>query len=160
MLTKHSIIIARHHLRKLRDWKNEKNCFLALIVFLYYAFVQQPIVTLTELSISCVISVLPKLYSLELVNRSVTKAALIEVTHFREYLIAEVERFEPENRFWKHIQLPIIRFYKVALHEYCSRLFAKKYLISMAMCEKNSWSTILPIKRKRILLTFCGNQNS
>ena len=77
----------------------KKACFLDLIVFLYYAFVQQPIVTLTELSISYVIFVLPKLYSLALVNRTVTKAALIEVTHFREYLITEVERFEPENRF-------------------------------------------------------------
>jgi len=54
--------------------------------------VQQRIVTLTELSISYVIFVLPKLYSLELVNRTVTKAALIEVTHFRVYLITEVER--------------------------------------------------------------------
>ena len=72
-------------------------CFLALIAFLYYAFVQQRIVTLTELSISYVIFVLPKLYSLELVNRTVTKAALIEVTHFREYLITEVERVWRKN---------------------------------------------------------------
>ena len=72
-------------------------CFLALIAFLYYAFVQQRIVTLTELSISYVIFVLPKLYSLALVNRTVTKAALIEVTHFREYLITEVERVWRKN---------------------------------------------------------------
>lgn len=75
----------------------KKACFLALIAFLYYAFVHQPIVTLTQLSISYVIFVLPKLYSLELVNRTVTKAALIEVTHFRKYLITEVERVWRKN---------------------------------------------------------------
>lgn len=163
----------------------KKACFLALIPFLYYAFVQQPIVTLTELSISYVIFVLPKLYSLELINRTVTKAALIEVTHFREYLITEVERVWRKNfpirrsisgvhRIYPRIAWTFqawktgFKAYTIADHLFLQsgitrvlfEAFSKKYLISMAMCEKNSWSTITPIKRKRILLTFCGTQNS
>lgn len=79
-------------------------------MFLYYAFVQQSIVTLTELSISCVIFVLPKLYSLEQFNRTVTKAALIEVAHFREYLITEVEPFKPEKL--------VLKAYTIADHPF------------------------------------------
>jgi len=70
----------------------KKACFLAILAFLYYVFMQSPIVTLTELSISYVIFALPRIYSLELVNRTVTKAATIGETHLREYLITNLER--------------------------------------------------------------------
>lgn len=70
----------------------KKACFLVILAFLYYVFIQSPTVTLTELSISYVIFALPKIYSLEANKRIVTKAAAIEETHLREHLIVGLER--------------------------------------------------------------------